>query len=216
MLKIWDASTRLYHWLQAFLFFALVISAYGGLGKEVHQSFGLCLIVLLVWRIGWGLFGSETSRFSQFVRSPREVLRYLRGGSDLQAGHDSVGHNPVGALMVVALVSSLFLQGSIGLMISDWVEGKVLLGRSVIRTLGDIHEFNALFLLTLSAIHIITILVYSAKGRNLIRPMVTGAAKIPEQVSKKVEQPKMASNTRAFVWLTCSIISIAGVIKLLS
>ncbi len=212
MLKIWDVSTRLYHWLQAFLFFALVISAYGGLGKEVHQSFGLCLIVLLVWRIGWGLFGSETSRFSQFVRSPREVLRYLRGGVDSQVGHNSVGHNPVGALMVIVLVGSLFLQGSIGLMLSDWVEGKALLGRSVIRTLGDIHEINALFLLSLSAIHIITILVYTAKGRNLVRPMVTGVIKIAEQVP----QPKMVSSTRALAWLTCSVISIAGVIKLLS
>jgi cytochrome b len=211
MLKIWDVSTRLYHWLQAFLFFGLVISAYGGLGKEVHQSLGLCLIVLLVWRIGWGLFGSETSRFSQFVSSPREVLRYLRGGSEARAGH-----NPVGALMVIALISSLFLQGSIGLIMSDWVEGKALLGRSVIRTLSDVHEFNALFLLTLSAIHIITILVYTAKGRNLIRPMMTGVAQISERLPEKIQQPKMASNTRAFVWLTCCAMSLVAIIKLLS
>jgi cytochrome b len=219
MLKIWDVSTRLYHWLQAFLFFALVISAYGGLGKDVHQSLGLCLIVLLVWRIGWGLFGSETSRFSQFVRSPREVLRYLRGHNSAghnSAGHNSAGHNPLGALMVIALVSSLFLQGSIGLMMSDWVEGKALLGRSVIRTLGDIHELNALLLLTLSAIHIITVLMYTVKGRNLVGPMVTGLTKMPEQVSEKVQQPKMASNSKAIVWLICSAMGIAGIIKLLS
>lgn len=207
MLKIWDMPTRLYHWIQAFLFFALAISAYGGIGKEVHQWFGLLLVILLVWRIGWGLFGSETSRFVQFIRSPQAIWRYFRGTGEIKAGH-----NPLGALMVIILVSSLFLQGSIGLMMTDWIEGKALLGRSGMRTLGDIHQINALFLLALCAIHIITIFLYTIKGHNLIRPMVTGKAKMPEQVP----QPQMASNIKAIVWLTCSVVSTVGIIKLLS
>ncbi len=206
MLKIWDTPTRLYHWLQAILFFGLAISAYGGLGKELHQSIGLFLIVLLLWRFGWGLFGSETSRFSQFVRSPHKVLKYIRDGNDSQAGH-----NPLGALMVIALLCSLFLQGSMGLMLSDWVEGKTLLGRSTFRTLGDVHAINALILLTLSTIHIVTVLILTTKGRSLIKPMITGLAKI----SNQIPQPKMASNLKAIAWLICCVMGIAGLIALL-
>lgn len=206
MLKIWDAPTRLYHWLQAILFFGLAISAYGGLGKELHQSIGLFLIVLLLWRFGWGLFGSETARFSQFVRSPHKVLKYIRDGNDSQAGH-----NPLGALMIVALLLSLFLQGSMGLMLSDWVEGKTLLGRSTFRTLGDVHAINALILLTLSTIHIVTVLILTTKGRSLIKPMITGLAKISDQI----QQPKMASNLKAIAWLICCVMGIAGLIALL-
>ena len=206
MLKIWDTPTRLYHWLQAILFFGLAISAYGGLGKDLHQSIGLFLIVLLLWRFGWGLFGSETSRFSQFVRSPRKVLKYIRDANDSQAGH-----NPLGALMIVALLLSLFLQGSMGLMLSDWVEGKTLLGRSTFRTLGDVHAINALILLTLSAIHIVTVLILTVKGRSLMKPMITGLAKISDQI----QQPKMASNLKAIAWLVCCVMGIAGLIALL-
>lgn len=206
MLKIWDISTRIYHWLQAFLFFALVISAYGGLGKEVHTWLGTLLVVLLIWRIGWGVIGSETSRFSQFLRSPREIVGYMRGHPQTSAGH-----NPLGALMVIALIASLFLQGSIGITMSDWIEGKELFGRSGMRTLGQIHEINALLLIALTLMHIIAAIVYRLKGQHLIRAMFTGTMTVPEHISP----PKIASNYRAITWLTCSIIAVVVFIKLL-
>lgn len=206
MLKIWDISTRIYHWLQAFLFFALVISAYGSLGKEVHTWLGTMLVVLLIWRIGWGVFGSETSRFSQFLRSPREILGYMRGKPQSRAGH-----NPLGALMVMVLLTSLFLQGSIGITMSDWLEGKEMFGRSGMRTLGQIHEINALLLIALTVTHIIAAIVYRLKGQYLIRAMFTGKIKVPEHI----EPPQIASNRRAIIWLTCSVAVLVTIIKLL-
>jgi cytochrome b len=214
MLKIWDVATRIYHWLQALLFFGLIASAYfgvtgmGGLSaKETHTALGTVLVVLLIWRVGWGLFGSETSRFSQFLPSPRELWRYLCGQSQPRAGH-----NPLGGLMVIVLIASLCLQGSLGIMMSDWIDGKELLGRSLIRTLKDVHEINALLLITLSFMHIIAAIVYRLKGNHLIRAMFTGNIQMPEHM----QQPLMASNSRAFIWLVCSGAGIVGIIKLLS
>lgn len=218
MLKVWDISTRIYHWLQAIVFLGLVATAYGGLsaegvgpeglgGKELHSRLGLILLVLLIWRLGWGVFGSETSRFSQFLRSPSEIACYIKGQRPPEAGH-----NPLGALMVIILIASLFLQGSIGLMMTDWVDGKSLLGRSVMRTLGDVHEVNSLFLIALCTIHVLAACIYRLKGHYLIRAMFTGMIELPDQV----RAPKFESNHRAFIWFISSIAAVAGIIKLLS
>jgi cytochrome b len=212
MLKIWDISTRIYHWLQAIVFFGLVATAYGGLsaggieGKELHARLGILLVILLIWRIGWGLFGSETSRFSQFLRSPREIGRYVRG-----KGKPVAGHNPLGGLMVIALIGSLLLQGSIGLTMTDWIDGKELLGRSTMRTLGEIHSLNSLLLIGLSVIHLIAAIVYRLKGQHLVRAMITGRIKISEEI----QAPKIVSNRRALAWLSFSVVGVILIVKLL-
>jgi cytochrome b len=219
MLKIWDISTRIYHWLQAFVFFGLVATAYGGLSeiegissKELHARLGLLLVILLVWRIGWGVFGSETSRFTQFLRSPREIGRYLKG-----QGHTAVGHNPLGALMVVVLITSLFLQGSIGLMMTDWIDGKELIGRSAMRTLGDVHSINSFLLIAFSVLHIIAAIVYRLKGQHLIGAMLTGNVQLADLHSTaKIAAPNIASNRRSLAWFMCSIAVVISVMKLLS
>lgn len=211
MLKIWDLSTRIYHWLQAILFFVLAGSAYGLLPAAMHQRAGIALLVLLIWRLGWGLFGSETSRFRQFVKSPNAVLRYMRGK---QAS--GVGHNPVGALMVITLIVALLVQAATGLMMSELVDGKALLGRSGMRLLADIHSLNALLLIGLVSIHIVVILVYRLKGNNLIRAMITGRMKVTDSAVMSIKAPRMASQRRALVWLICSVTSVITLVKLLS
>ena len=206
MLKIWDLPTRIYHWLQALLFFALIASAYLGIGgKDAHTFFGTVLFVLLLWRIGWGLFGSETSRFIQFLYSPKEIFQYLKNRRQKQAGH-----NPIGALMVIALIFSLSLQGCLGLLISDWIEGKEIFGRATIRTLKEIHGMNALLLISLSAMHITAALISWLKGQPLINAMFSGNSK----AENGIQQPKISSNTQALGWLMFCIIGFAGFISL--
>lgn len=199
IMKIWDLSTRIYHWLQAFVFFLLVISAYLGVFGAAHPWLGGLLSILLLWRIGWGLFGSETSRFTQFIRSPKVLLNYLRGKSIARAGH-----NPLGALMVLALIGTLIIQSLTGLMMTDWINGKDLIGRSSMRVLADIHATNALILIGLTCIHISTIIIYYLKGNNLISAMFSGMTQLPEHI----QQPKIASNRRALAWLMISTVSI--------
>ncbi len=213
MLKIWDLSTRIYHWLQAVLFFGLVATAYFGVSgvvgldaKETHTWLGTVLAVLLIWRVGWGVFGSDTARFAQFCFSPATIWRYIRGQHQVTAGH-----NPLGGLMVVLLIGSLFLQGSLGLLMSGWIEGKDLLGRSVIRTLKQIHETNALLLITLTSLHILAALVHRFTGHHLIRAMFTGRIKMPEHV----QPPMLASNVKSLTWLVCSGVTIVIIIAAL-
>lgn len=211
MLNIWDISTRLYHWLQAFLFFALISTAYFGLGgksaENIHTWLGTVLAVLLIWRLGWGIFGSETSRFAEFLPSAREVWRYING-----QGHTKAGHNPIGALMVIALIILLCLQGTLGFIMSFWIDGKEIFGRSVMRTLKDIHQVNALLLITLVGLHIIAAIVSRLKGQHLIRAMFTGKI----EMADSIQAPKMVSHIKALSWLLCSVLGLVSMITFLS
>lgn len=207
MLHVWDLSTRLYHWLQAFLFFALLATAYFGLGannaEQIHTWLGTVLFTLLIWRLGWGIFGSETSRFIQFLPTPKTLWRYLCGRHSVQAGH-----NPVGALMVIILIVLLGLQGCLGMLISGWVDGKELFGRSGIRTLKQIHESNALLLIILISVHIMAAIITSIKGQGLTRAMISGKLNLPAHI----QPPKLASNLKALCWLMCSVLAVAALI----
>jgi cytochrome b len=64
--------------------------------------------MLLIFRVAWGIVGSITARFSNFVTGPRAVIDYLkaliRGNRSLHAGH-----NPAGGWMVVVLMTSLVI-----------------------------------------------------------------------------------------------------------
>lgn len=218
MLNIWDLSTRLYHWLQAFLFFALISTAYFGLSgasiglenvdaKKLHTGLGTVLTVLIIWRLGWGLFGSETSRFTQFVPSPSTLWAYLRGRAQ-----NTVGHNPLGALMVIAFIILLTLQSSLGMLMSHWLDGKALFGRSLMRSLKDLHEINALLLISLSSLHILAAIITSLKGQHLIRAMFTGRIKM----AIAQPQPKMARHVKSLSCLLCSALILALIILIAS
>lgn len=217
MLTIWDVSTRIYHWLQALLFIALLISAYSGFGnilglsnKEIHVALGTLLSLLIMWRIGWGFIGSETSRFTQFTPSASTLWHYIRGQHLARAGH-----NPVAALMVMVLIGLLFLQASLGLIMSDWIEGKELLGRSAIKTIKQIHEVNALLLTLLSLAHIAAAIIHRFKGQQIIAAMIHGKLSMPSQIT----QPIMASNVKSiFLFIGCciSFIGLMGFVRWLS
>ncbi len=65
---VWDAPTRLFHWLAA----ARVGAAYA----SWHLK-GDALLALLLFQLAWGFFGSETARFARFVASPRMAVEHL-------------------------------------------------------------------------------------------------------------------------------------------
>lgn len=207
MLKIWDLSIRIYHWLQAALVFALAASGIGWLPSQAHPRLGILLLVLLIWRLGWGVFGSDTARFSQFVKSPLALIRYVKNGE-----WSGVGHNPLGALMVVALITSLLVQALSGLLTSDVLDGKALLGRSVVRLLEDIHRFNGGLLMVLALVHIVVIVGYSLKGKKLLRPMITGKTEIPADST----EPRLINQRWAVIWLISSAVVVITLLKLLS
>lgn len=63
-----------------------------------------------------GLWGSDTSRFANFVRAPGQIVRYLKGEI---SENEQPGHNPLGALMVLALLAALLFQVTTGLFAND-------------------------------------------------------------------------------------------------
>ncbi|MCB1637527.1 MAG: cytochrome b/b6 domain-containing protein, partial [Thiothrix sp.] len=138
------------------------------------------LLALVLFRIVWGLMGSDTARFSRFVKSPVHALGHLKElGSRAPAWH--VGHNPLGAWMVVALLLTVLVQAVTGLFASDdiMVEGPLygLVSSAFSGRMTGLHHqvFNLLLLLVV--LHVAAVLFYRFyKGTNLIRAMVTGNA----------------------------------------
>ena len=114
--RIWDLPTRLFHWLLAACVVASIVSAkIGGNAMVWHFRFGYVLLGLLSFRIIWGVVGGRWSRFRSFVRPPAEIVRHLRGG----AATPIAGHNPVGALSVLAMLGVLAAQAGSGLFADD-------------------------------------------------------------------------------------------------
>ena len=169
---IWDLPTRLFHWALAGLV------GFSWWTAETHRDdlhiwSGMAVLTLLIFRILWGFVGASTARFRNFVRGPRAVFGYLRGD------WRGIGHNPLGAISVIALLGLLIVQVGLGLISSDedgLVEGPLALLVSA-RTsdwAADLHEDLFNVLLVLIGLHIAAILFYRLRGKRLIGPMVTG------------------------------------------
>ncbi|OPH54439.1 cytochrome b/b6 domain-containing protein [Vibrio campbellii] len=170
-MKIWDLATRLYHWAQALLFIALMASGLSGNGP--HVQLGLALFTLLLWRLTWGVIGSETSLFRQFLRSPKSVITYLKGKSAV-----TVGHNPAGGWMVAALLTTLLLQCisgmALGGLFDTWPYSDVWLNDNVFSGLEWLHLTLADLLPLLIVLHVGAILFYKLRGKPLLKAMITG------------------------------------------
>ncbi|WP_045416615.1 cytochrome b/b6 domain-containing protein [Vibrio campbellii] len=170
-MKIWDLATRLYHWAQALLFIALMASGLSGNGP--HVQLGLALFTLLLWRLTWGVIGSETSLFRQFLRSPKVVITYLKGKSAA-----TLGHNPAGGWMVAALLTTLLLQCisgmALGGLFDTWPYSDAWLNDNVFVGIEWLHLTLADLLPLLIALHVGAILFYKLRGKPLLKAMITG------------------------------------------
>lgn len=172
---VWDLPVRLVHWLLA----ALIAFSWWSVTyhhTDWHLWSGFAILTLLLFRLLWGFFGSSTARFANFVRGPRAVGRYLRGG------WVGTGHNPLGALSVVALFAAVGGQVALGLINEDEdglyagpLAGLVSTDTSA-RARG-LHETGFYIILALIALHVAAILFYRLfRGKKLVGPMITGKA----------------------------------------
>ncbi len=183
---VWDLPVRLFHWLLV----ALILVAWLSAGKSmtVHSLAGYSVIALVVFRLWWGLVGSSTARFSSFVRGPRAILSYLRHMGERTPGQ-SPGHNPVGAISVLALLALVLIQTSTGLFSVD-VDGlesgplSAWVSFDMGRQFAHIHEFAFRILQVLVGVHIAAILYYAIwKRENLVGPMITGRRRFSSPVT---------------------------------
>ncbi|MCW8330957.1 cytochrome b/b6 domain-containing protein [Photobacterium sp. SDRW27] len=202
-MKVWDFPTRLYHWLQAGLFVGLAASGFRGEGP--HMYLGLGLFTLILWRIVWGFVGSETSRFKQFLRSPKGVLRYLLGRLPV-----TPGHNPAGGWMVVVMISLLLLQCLSGIVVAGLADNLPLAELWLTDAVFDIsvmvHGICARLLPAVVGIHLFAILVYKLRSKPLVWAMVVGVQK---KLSVSTGDVAIASNTRALL-----VLVVAGLVTM--
>ena len=171
---MWDLPVRLVHWLLA----ALIAFSWWSVHNhhtDWHIWSGCAILTLLIFRILWGFVGSSTARFTSFVRGPLTVGRYLRGR------WSGIGHTPLAALSVVALLGASAIQVGLGLFSED--EDGIYLGPLSRLVSSDVSDraagmhaawFNVI--LALVALHIGAIIFYRLRGKRLVSPMITGRA----------------------------------------
>jgi cytochrome b len=177
--RVWDLPVRLMHW-------GLVLAVLGAwLTRELegdwfawHTRFGYAVLLIAATRIIWGFVGTRHARFSDFVRGPAAIMAYLRAKRG-EAAARTVGHNPLGALMVLALLAMLLAQAALGLFANDEaLEAGPLYGYVSDDTsdlLTSLHERLFDVLVVAIAVHVAAALFYLvARRENLILPMITG------------------------------------------
>jgi len=183
---VWDLPVRLVHWLIVLAVAGSWATHYAGVEWFAwHRRLGYTVLVLVAFRIVWGFVGTRHARFGHFVRGPRAILDYLRGRTAVAP----VGHNPVGALGVVALLGVLFVQAASGLVANDeimyagpfygWVDP------SLSNRLTTLHRQSSDVLLALIGLHVLAVAWHVlGRRRPLLQAMLTGrksAAEVPAE-----------------------------------
>jgi len=214
-IAIWDAPTRLFHWFTATLVAAAYVT-WRFNWMDWHIRVGYALLALILFRLLWGLFGSETARFSRFLVSPGAAARYLthlfRREPDRQ-----VGHNPSGGWMVLLLLLLLFAEALTGLYVNNDVANAGPLTEHVPATVAnlitDLHALLWQLLLAAATLHIlVVVIVYGAvKRQNLVLPMITGRKALPTGT----RPPVMAGIGRGLLLFGCALLVTAALVKFL-
>lgn len=175
-IRVWDLPVRVFHWALAGLVAAAWLTAETG-NTELHSWVGFSILTLLVFRLLWGLLGSDNARFSRFLAAPRTVRDYLKAMLRRQAPHYDT-HNPAGGWMVLLLLLVLLVQVGTGLFASDDIlfEGPFypLVGSSGSEWLTDIHKGNFNLLLALVVLHVLAVALHELRGERLVAAMWHG------------------------------------------
>jgi cytochrome b len=177
--RVWDLPTRLFHWVLVLLIaLQYATGQFGMLDMRWHYWLGYVTLALIVFRVAWGFAGSQTSRFSDFVRSPAVVARHVLGYFG-KVPPSSVGHDPLGGWSVLVLLACLLLQSVSGLFASDDISEEGPFAQSVgdktVRLMRRVHDWNQYVLLMLIALHVVAVLLHLLlKHDNLIGPMFSG------------------------------------------
>jgi cytochrome b len=168
--KVWDPFVRVFHWSLVGLFAFAFLT--GDEWQTPHELAGYVIGALVAARVLWGIVGSRHARFSTFVRSPAQTVRFMARKARFSAPR-YLGHNPAGAAMILALLAAIGVIVTTGYMMTtdaywgiEWVE--------------ELHEAAAYATLGLIALHIAGVALASVEhGENLVRAMITGRKRAP-------------------------------------
>lgn len=211
---VWDLPLRVFHWG---LVIGLAVSVYTGQfgdfdAMDIHFISGYTVLGLVVFRLLWGIVGSRPARFASFVVGPRRVLAYCR--SLLNPNEPQIpGHNPLGALSIVALLAVVLFQTGTGLFASDDIlfEGPLThwVSDDTSGSLTSLHKQNKWVLAGLVTLHLLAIACYTlVKRHTLIRPMLHGRLDT-ETTHESVKTPWVAA-------IVCALLSAGSVYGLVN
>lgn len=210
---VWDLPTRLFHWALA----ACLVGSFVTVelhDMRTHALFGYAALALVLFRLVWGLVGSESARFSSFVRGPVAVAGYLRSLAD-RAPDRARTHNPLGGWAVLALLGLVLAQAATGLFANDDIlfRGPLfpLVGKELSDRLTVWHYRISDALLVLVAAHVVAVLLYRfVLGHDLITAMVTGRKRLPASVAP----PRLARPLAAAVAFAAAAGAVWAVVTL--
>ncbi len=218
---MWDLPLRLFHWLLvACLVGSFVTIKVGGSWIDWHFRFGYSALALILFRILWGFAGPRYARFSSFIFAPSSLLAHLR---DAPHAPRSLGHSPVGALSVFALLAVIGVQAAAGLFTSDDIasEGPLarLVSNAIVEQASWLHHTNELVILALVVLHIAAIIYYRAfKRQSLVKPMLVGdkvltAKEAGGNVTLLAARDDLAIRTRALMLAVVAVAIVAGIVN---
>jgi cytochrome b len=179
---VWDLPVRVTHWALMLAVAGCWATHYAGIEWFTwHRRCGYTVLVLAAFRVAWGFAGTRHARFTRFVRGPAAILAYLRSGGQ------TVGHSPLGALGVIALLGLILLQAGTGLFANDeivntgpfygWIDPALSI------RITRLHRASSDWLLAIIGLHVAAIAYYWRWRRQpLVRAMITGrkpAALVP-------------------------------------
>lgn len=215
-IRVWDLPTRVFHWSLAAGILGLTVTGYtGGSAMNWHARIGYAVLALLLFRLVWGFVGGRWSRFASSLYSPGSVLNYLRG----RAHPDHlIGHNPLGAGSVFAMLAVLLAQVATGLVGDDESGFTGPLNRFVETSKGLAatwyHKRVGQWLLFgLVLLHIGAVLYYLVRRKdNLIKAMIVGDKVLPRQAPES--QDTAATRLLALAVLVACAGAVAGLVSL--
>lgn len=215
-IRVWDLPTRLFHWTLVVCVVGLVATAnLGGNWMNWHLRLGYTVLTLLLFRLAWGFLGGHWSRFSSFLYPPRHVLAHLRGHGDPL---HRVGHNPLGALSVFAMLLVLLLQAGSGLMSDDEIAffGPLapLVSHDTVALATFYHKAIGKFIvLALVVLHLLALAYHKVVRREaLLSAMVTGDKSLPTPASASLDNGR--TRAWAVLLLALSAAFVAWVVSL--
>ena len=222
----WDLPTRLFKWTLVVLVAAgWFTQRYGDVTLVWHRVNGYAILILVVFRLFWGLVGSSTARFSTWLPWPGRAIRY---GIDLLLRlprRPYLGHNPIGALMIVALLVMVGAQAITGLFTvdSNGIFGGPFAALDPMedptrlqRTLSGFHHAAYNYLLALIAIHVAVNLTYQFLKRDpVVAAMITGRKPIEDFADQAEMKPARAAGVKAIVCLALAAAIVLGTVKVL-
>jgi cytochrome b len=207
-IRVWDLPTRIFHWALAILvIFSFATGKIGGGWMDWHLKSGYAILALLLFRLGWGILGSQTARFTHFVRGPRAAIAFAR--ATFGGNHPlTLGHNPMGGWMVVFMLALLVAQASSGLFADDEIATQgplaVKVSNALVAKMTSFHYYNGWTIVAAVALHVIAVATYQwALKVDVLRPMVSGWKVVPPGL--RPPEPE-----RAAVWLAAAFLAIAA------